>query len=188
MKAAVSLHTFSKGKKLAFTAAFAALCLISTLFLTIPLPASGYFNIGDVFVLLSGWCLGPLYGSIAAAVGSSLADILAGYGVYAPATFLIKGCDALIAYYAWLFLKKFIKKERLDFLVRTISAILGEAIMVFGYFLFDGLISGNFAAAVPNLLGNATQGLCCLVCAVLIVAVLYPVKRTKNFFPFLGNK
>ena len=92
-----SFSTFSLSKRLVFTALFAALCTVGTVVISIPLPF-GYFNLGDVFVLLSAWLLGPLYGSIAAAVGSALADILLGFPVYAPATFLIKGIDALVAY------------------------------------------------------------------------------------------
>ena len=182
------MAVFSQGKKLAFTAAFAALCCVATLCLSIPLPASGYFNIGDVFVLFSGWCLGPIYGSLAAAIGSSMADIVLGYGVYAPATFLIKGLDAFLAYELWLVFKSLIKNERLDFLPRAISAVIGETVMAFGYFLFDALISGSFSAAAPNLLGNGMQGVCCAVCAILIVSVLYPVKKARTFFPFLSGK
>lgn len=48
----------SAAKRLAFTALFAALCCVGTMFIVIPLP-HGYFNAGDVFVLLAGWCMGP---------------------------------------------------------------------------------------------------------------------------------
>lgn len=178
----------TQAKKIAFTAAFSALCCVATLCLSIPLPASGYFNIGDVFVLFSGWCLGPIYGSIAAAIGSSMADIVLGYGVYAPATFFIKGLDAFLAYSIWSLLKNFIKKERLDFLSRAVSAVIGETVMAVGYFLFDALISGSFSAAAPNLLGNGMQGLCCAVCAVIIVSMLYPIKKVRTIFPFLNEK
>ena len=56
----------SAAKRLAFTALFAALCCVGTMFIVIPLP-HGYFNAGDVFVLLAGWCMGPVFGSVAAA-------------------------------------------------------------------------------------------------------------------------
>ena len=95
MKQAVSLRGFSPAKQIAFTALFASLCCIGTVLIVVPLPASGYFNAGDIFVLLSAWCLGPLFGSVASAVGSALADIVSGFAIYAPATFLIKGLPAL---------------------------------------------------------------------------------------------
>ncbi len=170
-------------KNLAFAALFAALCCVSTLVIAIPLP-NGYFNTGDVFVLLSGWCLGPVYGSIAAAIGSALADVISGYTLYALPTFFIKGIDAFIAYMVWAFLKKIINKEKLDFLPRTISAIVGESFMVLGYFLFELALYG-FGGATLALLGNLTQGVCAMICAVLIISVLYPIKATKNLFPLL---
>lgn len=49
-------------------------------------------------VLLCGWLLGPIYGTIAAGLGPALADIFSGYVVYAPATFVIKALMALVAY------------------------------------------------------------------------------------------
>lgn len=183
MKKALSLQAFSLSKQLAFTALFAALCCVGTIVISIPLPF-GYFNVGDVFVLLSGWCLGPLYGSIAAAVGSALADIIGGYPIYAPATFLIKGVDAFIAYMVWVLLKKFIKKESLDFLPRLGGAVLGETWMIFGYFLYEGILYG-FVAATGTLLGNFLQGIFCLVCGVALIAALYPIKAVRGFFPAL---
>ncbi len=170
-------------KNLAFAALFAALCCIGTLVIAIPLP-NGYFNMGDTFVLLSSWCLGPVYGSIAAALGSALADVISGYALYALPTFFIKGLDAFAAYMVWAFLKKIINKEKLDFLPRVISAIIGEIVMVLGYFLFELALYG-FGGAMLAVVGNLTQGACATICAVLIIAILYPIKATKNLFPAL---
>ena len=181
-----SLFGFSLSKRLAFTAVFAALCVVSTLLIAIPLPF-GYFNTGDVFVLLSGWCLGPLYGSIAASFGSALADIISGFPIYAPATFLIKGVDALLAYYVFRFFKKLIKKEGLDFLPRCFSAVIGEGVMVLGYFLYE-LILYSLAGATATLLGNGLQAACCVILATLIVAAIYPIRAIKEFFPDLHKE
>lgn len=54
-------------------------------------------NLGDCFVLLSGWLLGPWYGAAAAGIGSMLVDLLSGCGHYVPGTLIIKGLDALVA-------------------------------------------------------------------------------------------
>ncbi len=186
MKTAVSLHAVSLSRKLAFTALFAALCLVGTVVVAIPLPF-GYFNIGDVFVLLSAWCLGPLYGSVAAAVGSALADIVSGFPIYAPATFFIKGIDALIAYMVWALIKKVVKNEKLDIVPRLSGALLGEAFMVGGYLLYDGVLYG-FAAAVGSLLGNTLQGVFCLTCAVALISALTHIKSIQRLFPSISIK
>jgi uncharacterized membrane protein len=173
-------------KQIAFTALFAALCCIGTLVIAIPLP-NGYFNTGDVFVLLSGWCLGPVYGTLAAAVGSALADVISGYSIYAPATLFIKGFDAFIAYMVCLFWKKCIQKEKFDVFARAFSAICGEAIMILGYFLFESILYG-FLGATASLIGNLTQGICCAICAIAIISALYPIKGLKRLFPALSKK
>ena len=80
--------------RLTMTAVLTALTCVMTLVVRIPSPTKGYLNLGDCFVLLDGWLLGPLYGAFAGGVGSALADLFAGYPVYLPATLLIKGIMA----------------------------------------------------------------------------------------------
>ena len=83
-------------RKLVLSAMFAALCCVATLVVQIPI-ATGYLNVGEGMCLLSGLVLGPWYGMAAAGLGSGLADLLAGYGVYVPATLVIKALVALTA-------------------------------------------------------------------------------------------
>ena len=110
-------------EKLSFTALFAALCCVGTLVIVIPLPY-GYFNAGDIFVLLAGWCLGPVFGPVSAAIGSSLADLLSGFMLSAPVTFVVKGVDALIADIVWYAVKRFLFKGKADIAARILSAVL----------------------------------------------------------------
>ena len=84
--------------KIVMTAVFAALCYISTTLIQIPIPATGgYINLGDCFVLLGAFLLGPVYGALAGGIGSALADILSSYTQYALGTFIIKAAMALCA-------------------------------------------------------------------------------------------
>ena len=184
MKTAVSLQLVSPAKKIAFGALFAALCCIGTVIVQIPAPQGGFLNVGDVFVLLSGWCLGPIYGSIAAAVGSALADIVVGFPLYAPATFIIKGLDALVAYLLWAFFKKWIVKDTLDFLPRLFSAVFAESVMVLGYALYDYLLA-DWGAAILNMPFNVIQACVCIVGGVLLCVALTRYKQTRNLFSHL---
>ena len=63
---------------------------VASAFVNIRMPNGGCINLGDGFVLLAGLFLGPIYGTAAAAVGSLLCDLLAGYTMYAPGTAVIK--------------------------------------------------------------------------------------------------
>ena len=78
-------------------AVLAALSCVATMVVQIPSPMNGFVNLGDCFVLLSGWLLGPWWGAAAGGIGSMLADLLLGYGHYAPGTLIIKGAMALVA-------------------------------------------------------------------------------------------
>ena len=88
-------------QKIVMASLLAALCCVATMIIKIPSPLKGYLNLGDCVVLLSGWMLSPLYGFLAAGIGSALADLFLGYVVYAPVTFLIKGVMAIISHFVF---------------------------------------------------------------------------------------
>ena len=83
-------------KRIVMAAMLAALTCVATMVIKIPSPLKGYLNLGDCVVLLAGWMLSPVYGFLAAGIGSALADVFSGYVLYAPATFVIKGAMALV--------------------------------------------------------------------------------------------
>lgn len=174
-----------KTKKLVFTAAFAALCCMATYLIVIPIPGGfGYVNLGDIFVLMSAWCLGGGYGAIAAGVGCALADMMSGYFVYVPATFIIKAAMAVAGYFTYVLFKKLIKREGLDFLPRLFAAMLAECIMTLGYFVFEWILYGA-AAGIAGIPFNLLQGGCATVCVVALVSALYPVPVMRRIFPAL---
>ena len=163
-----------------FTATFAALCCVCT-FIAVPLPF-GYFNLGDVFVLLSAWLLGPVLGPLAAGVGTALADVLMGFAVYAPATLIIKALVAFAAFWVYRLMKPLFKREGLDFLPRGISAIVGESIMVLGYFFFEAVVLGYGAGAAASIFGNCLQAVAGTIGAVFLASAIYSSKLAKRYF------
>lgn len=87
-------------KQLSYSGLMAALCFISTAFISFPVPfTSGYIHLGDALVLSSGVILGKKYGAFAAGIGSALADIVLGYASWALPTFIIKALMAFIIGY-----------------------------------------------------------------------------------------
>lgn len=161
---------YSASKRIAFSAIFAALCCVAT-FIQVPLPF-GYFNLGDIFVLVGAWSLGPLLGALAAGIGSALADLLLGYSAYIPATFVIKALMAVCAYFVYVLLKKLIKTEKLDIVCHGFSAVVGECIMVGGYLLYEAFILGYGAGALASVGGNCLQGIAGVIGASLLISVL----------------
>lgn len=128
-------------KQLTITALFTAVIFVATSFIKFPI-ALGYIHLGDVFIMLASFMLPPFYAVISAVVGSVLADLLAGFAIYMPITFLAKGLMALIAS---LF---FYKKTTL--LKYILGSVLSSIAMVVCYFIFEGFVYG-WAPAVANL-------------------------------------
>ena len=163
----------TKTQKIVISSMLAALCCVATMIIKIPSPLKGYLNLGDCIVLLSGWLLSPFYGFMAAGIGSGLADVLSGYVVYAPATFLIKGVMAVVAHICF--------KRTCNRLGNTISRIIGgilaEFVMVSGYFVFEGFMYGFVPSAV-NIAANCMQGIAGIVIGLILVKVF---EKTKMF-------
>ena len=126
----------TKTKKLVIAALMAALTCVATMMITIPSPLKGYLNLGDCLVLTAGWMLSPAYGFLAAGIGSALADIFAGYFIYAPATFVIKGFMAIIACHGF----RLLHKKCNHLISRILSGAAAELGMVLGYFVFEGFM------------------------------------------------
>ena len=163
----------TKTQKIVMASMLAALCCVATMIIKIPSPLKGYLNLGDCVVLLSGWLLSPSYGFVAAGIGSALADVLSGYVIYAPATFVIKGIMAVIAYFGF----KMIHNKFGNTPSRIISGVLAELVMVLGYFVFEGFMYG-FAPSVVNIPANSVQGVAGVVVGVILVKIF---EKSKLF-------
>jgi uncharacterized membrane protein len=127
----------------AIVSALTALSTIATLVIRIPIPATtGYFNIGDVFVVLAGLWLGPLGGALVGAIGPTIADAI-GFPIFIPATMITKGLEGffvgLIAIGA---------KEK-AITRRTIAAFIGGITVVAGYFLFEAYVYPELGKHIP---------------------------------------
>ena len=161
--------------KLVLTAMFAALAYVATTIIQIPIPATGgYINLGDCVVLLGAFLLGPIYGALAGGIGSALADILSGYAQYAIGTFVIKAAMAAIAALIYYALKSKIK------ISSPIAAIIGEIIMIAGYFIYESVFLGYGLGAAAAIPGNAIQAVAGAVSSVLLYHALYLVPQIKK--------
>lgn len=169
---------FKETKKLVSAALLAALICVATFIIKIPSPATnGYFNLGDCFVLLAGFLLPPVYGALAAGIGSALADVLAGYVQYAPATFIIK---ALMALSVWLIIRAFRNKHK--FISVICAGFVAETIMVLCYFGYEALILGYGLAAAGSILSNVMQGIIGIVASSAIISAINKSKTLSDFF------
>ena len=176
-------------KTMSLTALFAALILVSTAYAKIPI-GFGYVHVGDIFIMTGAFFLPPVYAVLSAATGSMLADLIAGYVIYMPVTFFVKGLMALVC--GLFYYKKF------KFLRLLLGTLTASAVMLAGYFVFEGFYYG-WAGAVGNIPLSLLQPAVSVPAAVALTLALskisylnelkkemqpLPKKQTKeNIFP-----
>lgn len=171
--------------KLITAALFTAIICVATYIVQIPMPATGgYVNLGDCFVLTAGIFLGLGYGALAAGLGSALADVIAGYMQYAPATFVIKAFMAVVVYFGYRALKKALNGKLLA-VAKLLAAVAAEAIMVIGYFGYEAVILKYGIGAAASIPGNIIQGAVGAVAAIALVTALEAAsKKSKTLSSF----
>lgn len=141
------------------------LILATTLLVKIPLPTRGYFNFGDVAVVFAGLTLaapkrkngiridnvhGIWLAFLAGGIGSALADIVGGFALFAPMTFIAKALEC-----SWAALASSSRG-----IFHFLALLLGGAFMVLTYFAFESLtpsigMQGAFSEIIPNLIQAA---------------------------------
>ena len=160
-----------KLRNITLAAMFAAIVCILTYVVKIPLH-NGYANIGDVCVLVVGMFLPPFYAFLASGIGTMLSDLFSGYAIYAPVTFIIKGCMSLIV----IFLSRLLNKKMNKVFSLIICFIIAEVFMAFGYYLYEGILYG-FQASLVNIPFNLLQGGISIIIAILLYHPLSKIKK-----------
>ena len=154
-------------KKLILAALFAALSCVATMSIRIPTPGTGgYIHPGDAIVILSGVILGPVWGFLAGGIGSALSDLIGGYFIYVPITFVIKG---LVARAAGLLYQKVGKNQTSRYIAVILGGVADIILVAGGYFVCESFIYGAGAAA--SIPANIIQG----VGGLVISCILYPI-------------
>lgn len=166
--------------RLCFAAMFAALIFAATRVIQVPSPSGGYMHLGDCFILIGAWVLGPVYGFAASTIGSALADATSGFAVYVPATIIIKG---IMASLAALIMRAFVKKApKLRAVGFFVSGLVSEVFIVIGYFLYETLFLGfNFAAALEGVFRTSVQGAFGVVLGMVLIRVIVKTGVLKKF-------
>lgn len=142
-------------KLICITGIFTALVFIFTAYFHIP-SHTGYTHIGDGFIYLSACILPVPYGVFVGAVGAFLADCLSGYALWAPASIIIKAISVVF----------FCRSDKI-ICIRNLLALLASSIIcIGGYYLYECLITNNFAAPLAGIPGYITQ---CVLSSILFM-------------------
>jgi len=136
-------------------------------------PAGTYATLGDVCIFINAILLGSTWGAIVSALGCVIADVCVGSYSYILGTLLIK---AAMGFFIGRYAKHCDAWKK-----SIVVAMIAEAIMVLGYFIFDLVIFVEYAVAAQEILVNVAQGLVCgLIGTVLIQYFMPAVRRARG--------
>jgi len=153
-------------KLLCIAGVLTAVVFVFTAYLHIPFY-TGYVHVGDAFIYLAA-CILPLpYGIAVGALGALLADCLTGYALWAPGSAVIKAATIFCLSQKTT---KIICKRNLC------GLIFCGIICVGSYYLYEGIITGNFTAPLAGIPGNIAQALLSSVLFVLLGKALDKMK------------
>ena len=134
-------------------------------------------------------------GALAAGIGSMLSDLFSGYMVWVPATFIIKALTALAAGVLFRKSSRLLSGSKAASTVRVVlGGILGEALMVFGYFVFEiGLnaasnggftsaaVAGGITYSAAGVPANIVQGVTGIVIACILLPILSQIPDVRTW-------
>lgn len=159
-------------KFLTITALGTALVYVFTAFINVRLPiaaAGGLIHLGNVPLFIFAILFGKKTGAIAGGVGMGLFDLLSGWTLWAPFTFVIVGLMGFVV--GWITEKK---KGYGWYVVAMFAAC---AIKIAGYYIAEGIIYGNWVSPALSIPGNLVQ---IGVAAVIVLLVIVPLKKAAN--------
>ena len=160
-------------KHLTNSAIFAALIFLATSYLSIPLPVMGYVHLGDGFLLLAAALLPTPYAIGAAIIGAGVADLMAGYALYLPATVLIKALTVICVS----------NKTKNIVCVRNALGIIPAAVLCAGgYYIFEAIIAKSLVSPIVSIPFNLAQAACGGVVFVLLGLLIDKNRALSKIF------
>lgn len=156
-----------------------AIVCIATMVIKIPTHI-GFTHLGDSMVFLAAILFGKKKGMITSAVGMCLADILLGYAIWAPFTFVIKGIMALIT--ASIAYRKDYKGNNI--LNNIFACIAGAIFMIVAYYFVNAFflryvytdaatwMQSLAMAAIESIPGNIMQAVVGIAIGIPLVKIL----------------
>ena len=130
--------TGMSARQVALTSTGIALVAVMVSAVRVPIPATGgYGHLGVIAEIFIATAFGPVIGGVASGVGAALADLIGGFGSFAPLTLVAHGSTGLLV--GWLAWRK-------GWPGRISGWIIGGLAQVAIYFLGEATLYGFGAA------------------------------------------
>jgi uncharacterized membrane protein len=167
----LSSRATNKTQALVINALFVALTLVATMFINLKLPIAGnggLIHLGNVPLFIAAFVFGRRTGAIAGAFGMGLFDLISGWTIWAPFTFIIVGA---MGYVAGLIGEKVPGKRAVVYSIAVIAALL---IKIVGYYFAEVVLYGNWIAPFGSIPGNVLQ---VVFAGLVVVPIVARIKK-----------
>ncbi|MCD7981648.1 MAG: ECF transporter S component [Clostridiales bacterium] len=151
-------------KSITVTAIFIALTYVFTALVNIRLPIAangGLIHLGNIPLFIGAILFGKKTGFLAGGIGMGLFDLLSGWTIWAPCTFITVGLMGFVV--------GLIAEKHRSFRWYTLGIVLACVIKIVGYFIADIIIYHSALVALNSIPGNLIQ---VGVAAVIVLAVI----------------
>lgn len=135
-----------------------ALVFIATKFINITLPISmkgGLIHLGTGMLFIASIVFGEKKGAISGAFGMGLFDILSGWAVWAPFTFIIRG----IMGYILGKISRMNGNNGNNILINLLAMFVSTIWMIIGYYFSEVILYGNWIQPFTSIPGDVLQGI-----------------------------
>ena len=157
-------------KRITKVAMMAAIIFVCTYTFKIPIAITGgYTHLGDCAIFVGVMILGRKDGTVAAAVGAALSDLLGGFLIWVIPTFVIKG---IMAFVMGTVVEKILPEKKGNWLI---GAILGGICQIIGYQSVK-IVLISPAAALATIPTITTQTVAGIIIAAVVITVLQSSK------------
>ena len=153
-------------KRITKIAMMAAIIFVCTYTFKVPIAITGgYTHLGDCAIFAGVMILGRKDGTVAAAVGAALSDLLGGFLIWVIPTFVIKG---VMAFVMGTVVEKVLPEKKGNWFL---GAILGGILQIIGYQLVKIVLISPAAAlaTIPTITAQTVAG---IVIGAVVITVL----------------
>ncbi|MDR4949726.1 ECF transporter S component [Neobacillus cucumis] len=161
----------SKTRAIVINALFIALTFVATMFINIRLPImgnGGLIHLGNVPLFIAALVYGKKTGAIAGAFGMGLFDVVSGWAIWSPFTFVIVGTMG--------FLVGLISEKATGnrVLASTLAIVVALIIKIVGYYFAEVILYGNWIQPFGSVPGNFLQ---VAVAGIIVVPLVGRIKK-----------
>ncbi|WML58543.1 ECF transporter S component [Neobacillus sp. PS2-9] len=171
MNTTLSSPGTTKTRVIVINALFIALTLVATMFINIRLPLmgnGGLIHLGNVPLFIAALLYGKRTGFIAGAFGMGLFDVISGWALWSPFTFVIVGAMGFVV---GLISEKVPGKS---VVVNSLAIATALIIKVVGYYFAEVILYGNWIQPFGSVPGNIMQ---VVIAGIIVVPLVGRLKK-----------